>query len=250
MPLKHLTETLVIIALAIVTIVMAVLVHSAPPFPTGFVPLLLLFGAGLVYAAALSPMLRRNRADYPLRLLHLAPALISLLALVFGFVGRSFPAVKPAITAVSYGLFLPLVVLVFLLIAAFCLTVIRRRWPRLISLGVLLALFIPVAVLSQKSTWDEALGATVWGIAMPGRPVATNSSSSTTSSVLKNGETWSERLKNDLAKRRGDMPLRSSQSSSPSKLPSSGPEMPFIFLVVAGYCTVVHARAKKRMMEA
>lgn len=246
MPLKHFTETVVIVALALVTVLAAILVRTVPPFPAGFVPLLLLFGAGLVYAAALSPMLRRNRADYPLRVLHLAPAAIALFALIFGFLGRSVPALLGTIGFLSFGFFLPLIIVVFVLIALFCLSVLRRRWPRLISLGVILALFVPFAIVSERGTWDERFGATVWGIALPGHTVAVLTPDGPSGSgVLKDGETWGERLEKDLEKRKGDMPIRSSQSSDPSHLPKSGPEMPFIFLAVAGYCAVLQKRAQK-----
>jgi peptidoglycan/LPS O-acetylase OafA/YrhL len=246
MPLKHFTETLLIVVLAVATLVFAILVRTAPPFPTGFVPLLLLFGAGLVYAAAFSPMLRRNRADYSFRLLHLAPAAIALIGIVFGLLKTSFPSVAPMVKVLSWGFFLPFVILFFALVVIFCLSVIRRRWPRLTALGVLLLLFVPLAAVSESSDWDEALGATVWGIALPGHPVAVLQN--TGSGILKPGETWGERLESDLAKRKQEMPMRASQSSSPSHLPKAGPEMPFLFFVLAGYCVTLQVRAKRRAL--
>ena len=79
MPLKHLTETILVIVLAIVVCVTGMVLPSLPPLPQGVLPWAIVFLLTFAYPAALYPFLKRNRADYTFRLLHFLPTLLTLL---------------------------------------------------------------------------------------------------------------------------------------------------------------------------
>lgn len=251
MPLKHLTETVLVVALAVVILLMGVLVRSTPAFPAGFVPLLLLFGMGLLYAAALAPMLRRNRADYPFRLLHLVPAAMPIAVLLLAMLSRSYPGAMPLYSVLTWGFLLPMVALALVLLGWFCFGVLRRRGPRIAILAALLALFVPFAVLSERGTWNDELTAMIWGVRVSssGGMLAAKTAKSTSSqksSILAKGETWNDRLQADLAGRKSSMPSRVIENAPPPHLPTAGPEAPFLLAGLAMYSGVLHARARKR----
>ncbi len=248
MPLKHFTETLLIALLAAVTVVMAILTRVVPSFPAGFLPLVLLTVAGLLYVAVLYPLLKRDRADYPFRLLHFVPAGLPFLKLVGGALAQKIPALAPAAKIVGWGWMLLPVALFFLFVVWFCLSVIRRRVPRMAVLALLFVPFAAFAVMSERQpSWNKTLTAML----VPGQGssssvmIAQNSKSS----VLKNGETWGQRLEADLQKRKNDILIHSSssQSSRPTTLPHAGPGMDLLFFTVAGYAGTLHVRAKKRL---
>lgn len=250
MPLKHFTETLLIGLLAVVTVVMAILTRVVPSFPAGFLPLVLLTVAGLLYVAVLYPLLKRDRADYSFRVLHFVPAALPFLKLVGGALAQKIPALAPVAKVLGWGWMLLPVALFFLFVVWFCLSVIRRRVPRLAVLALLFVPFAALAVVSeQQPTWNKTLTAML----VPG-----NGSSSSVmiaqnnkSSVLKDGETWGERLEADLQKRRNNIVIRSSSSSSmPSTLPHAGPGMDLAFFVITGYMGTLHVRARRRAQNA
>ncbi len=246
MPLKHFTETLLIALLAVVTVVMAILTRAMPAFPVGFLPLVLLTVAGLLYVAVLYPLLKRDRADYPFRLLHFVPAALPFAKLVGGALALKAPFLLPAAKAIGWGWMLLPVALFFFLVVWFCLSVIRRRVPRL---GILALLFVPYAALAVMSESQPAWNKTLTAMLIPSKnPVIVAQEGGNRSSVLRNGETWGERLEKDLRDRKNNIVIRSSSSSSmPTQLPHAGPGMDLFFLTIAGYAGTLHVRAKKRL---
>src|SRR3989344_1550546 len=92
MPLKHLTETVLIVVLGIITIVTGILTDTLPLLPNGIIPWAILLGATLLYPLVLYPLLRSNRADYFFRALHFAPAFMVLLWLLIQVVALRDPS--------------------------------------------------------------------------------------------------------------------------------------------------------------
>lgn len=248
MPLKHFTETLLIALLAFVTVVMAILTRAVPSFPAGFLPLVLLTAAGLLYVGILYPLLKRDRADYPFRMLHFVPAALPFAKLIGGALARRFEFLAPAVKVLGWGWLLLPVALFFLFVIWFCLSVIRRRVPRL---GILALLFVPYAAFAVMSESQPSWNKTLTAMLTPSSasPVMVAQQGGTRSSVLRDGETWGQRLEADLQRRKNDIPVHasSSQSSRPTSLPHAGPGLDLLFLTMAGYAGTLHVRAKKRL---
>jgi len=163
MPLKHLTETVLVVLLALVTIAAGVASSVLPPIPEGFIPWAIVFVAALVYPAILYPILKGNRADYSFRALHFAPV-----ALALGWVSLQIVILKePRAQAVhdiyTWGFGVVPVATMFFLLAVFCLQVIRRRVPRITFMILLLAPFAVAAYVSETRThWDAQLASLLW----------------------------------------------------------------------------------------
>lgn len=163
MPLKHLTETVLVILLALLTIATGVVVPTFPAIPEGFFPWAGVFAVTLFYPAAIYPMLKRNRADYAFRGLHFAPAAIAIGWLLIQVAMLKEPRVEALLRVYTWGFAAPAVGLTFLLLAAFCLRVIRRRVPRIAFLTLFFAPFIVLAAVSEYSVhWDDRLASLLW----------------------------------------------------------------------------------------
>lgn len=243
MPLKHLTETILIVALAAVTVVMAILTRSVPAFPAGFLPLVFLTVAGLIYAAALYPLLKRDRADYPFRLLHFVPAALPFLKLIFSVIEMKMPYLADYGTFIGWGWLLLPVTAFFIAVVWFCLKVIRRRVPRLAFLAAIFVPFAALAVASEtQPAWNQTI-AKLWG---KNPPIVVVQNGGSRSSVLKQGQTWSQKLEEDLQNRRSSVATHSSVSSVPH-LPQAGPGLDLIVFTGVGYLGTLHLRAKKRL---
>src|SRR5438552_2256650 len=91
MPLKHSTETTLIVILAIVTMLTGVACAVLPPPTAQPIPWAILFVATIAYPLALEPFFRQRRADYAFRLLHLAPALMLILWLALTLLAPGRP---------------------------------------------------------------------------------------------------------------------------------------------------------------
>lgn len=289
MPLKHLTETVLVVLLAIVTIVTGVLVATLPPVPEGFFPWVGIFVATVLYPAVFYPLLRNNRADYAFRALHFAPVAIALGWLLLQVLVLKFPASASAERVYTWGWSVLPVAVVFVLLTAFCLQVIRRRVPRVAFLLFLLAPFVAVAYGSERYTqWDAELASFLWKqrgseIAMePGRsassPVAVSSrgEKNLSASSLPEEEEWRKKLRaleegkvhsvtasvqGTLAGVQAATGLSGGASgrygtkhvaiTPRTRLPKSGGEMEAMgLLVLAGFAATVHARARWRMQAA
>lgn len=289
MPLKHLTETVLVVLLAIVTIVTGVLVATLPPVPEGFFPWAGVFAATVLYPAVLYPLLRNNRADYAFRALHFAPVAIALGWLLLQVLVLKLPAAESGERIYTWGWSLLPVAIVFVLLAAFCLQVIRRRVPRVAILLFLLAPFVAVAYGSERYTqWDSQLAALLWKgrsgeIAMePGRSassplsVSSRGEKNLSASSLPEEEEWRKKLraleqgkvhsvtasvKGTLAGVQAVTGLSGGESSGRygtkhvattprTRLPKSGGEMEAMALAVfAAFAATVHARARWRLQE-
>ena len=258
MPLKHLTETLLIVLLCVVTMITGVLASALPSLPGGFLPFVILLGLAVAYALALYPTLRQNRADYEFRLLHLLPAFILLVWLIAQLLMLYVPAAASLSRFLTWGSFLAVIAIGFGLLAWFCVHVLRRWTTRLTLIGVFLLLFAGWSALSEVWYPDvtPVLTANVWkGEFWRNFGQGSQSSSSSSliathqqsSSILLPGQTWEDRLKEDHAK------SQASQSSvstpKPPHLSSAGPSFNLLVLLsVALYCAAVHQKTRRRLM--
>lgn len=265
MPLKHITETLLILILGAVLIVTGLLTGSLPALPQGMLPWAGLFVLTLAYPLGLYGLLRRHRADYWFRVLHFAPMLLTLLWMLIQLI--SYKA--PSFIGFTTGLIAAGVIVALGLLALFCLHVIRRRGKRVGSLAVLAVLFAMVSVHAGRTGWQREMGATLWtGLPtmLAGKPdTFTDDGKNLGPSSDPAEEAWRQKLRDMV---NGSSKPASGSSSSrtliakqesssskppvvqkPKRLPKSGPGIEVLGTVlVAGYCGVVHRRARKRMI--
>jgi hypothetical protein len=166
MPLKHLTETLLVAGLAVVLILTGIVVSSLPMLPGGLIPWAVAFGLTLLYPFSLYGLFRRNRADNLFRLLHFVPALLAGLWFIIQLLVLRSPALLWIYTAFVWGFSLLGVGLALLLLAGFCLHVIRRRVARLTVLGLALALFLLIGIAGETvgdAPVRTQLASVLWG---------------------------------------------------------------------------------------
>jgi len=164
MPLKHATETLFVFLLGLVIVLTGFFVANLPLLPEGIWAWSLLFVLTLIYPLALSPLFRRDRADYSFRLLHWVPMAMLLLWFALQSLALYVPSVEPVVRFYTWGWTFSGVLIGFVLVLSFCLHVIRRRVPRT---ALLLAAFVPFTALGVMSevgnnTWNEQITETLW----------------------------------------------------------------------------------------
>src|SRR3989338_4009325 len=78
MPLKHFTETFLVVLLGAVIALTGLLAATLPPLPEGALPWGVLFVLSIIYPLLLLPLFQRRRADNSFRLLHWFPAMLLL----------------------------------------------------------------------------------------------------------------------------------------------------------------------------
>jgi len=265
MPLKHFTETILVVVLGFLTILTGIAVAILPPLPAGLTPWLIVLALTLIYPLALYPMLRVNRADYEFRLLHFAPAFFALLWFLLQVVQLRFASLGVIQSIVSWGLSLPLVLVTFALLVWFCLHVIRRRIPRLTVLGLLLVPFLALSYSVEREGGQTLLGLVRWTEGMFAE-TGTGTGRSSSGSLIAIQENWgpsSSAAEAEWREKLRDLERASSApssvtvkppvvsqgsvSSKPAHLPSSGPE--WGALAIAGlsvYTGTLHRRARNR----
>lgn len=258
MPLKHLTETVLVVALGIVTIFTGILIDTLPLLPQGFIPWAIVFGAALLYPLVLYPLFRTNRADYFFRVLHFLPAALALLWIAIQLVALRFPAALIVHEWYTFGWTVVGVVIVFVLILWFCFEVLRRRTNRMMFLLLLLVPFIALGISSElfAPVLDQGLSAKLWqreffniagtgGSFFAGGPlVSSKPRSSIGANLSSSGANFSSSGANLSSSGAGYV------SSTPPVLPSSGPGMfaGIGLFLAAVYSGTVHRRAIKRSL--
>ena len=287
MPLKHFTETLLVVLLVLVTIATGVAISVLPPIPEGFVPWGIVFVAALIYPAIVYPLLKTNRADYTFRALHFAPVAIALGWLFLQIAMLKEPRAQVAEGIYTWGFGAAPVLFAIFLLAVFCLHVIRRRVPRITLIALLLVPFAALAYLSETRThWDTQLAALFWS-GSPGQ-IAVNpgGSSSSMLSVSSRGEknlstssvpeeeAWRQKLRSvEMGKVHSSVSVggtlegvnaalnltvpassgsvvgtRRIAKKPGSRLPKSGGETEAMgLLAFAGFAGTVHVRARRRV---
>ncbi len=163
MPLKHFTETILIVLLAVITVLTGVLVSTLPHIPDGFLPWVGVFLGAVIFPALVYPLLKNNRADYSFRALHFAPVTIALVWMFIEIALLKEPRLQSLYRIYTWGWTAPAVVVTFVLLMAFCLQVLRRRVPRILFLTLLLVPFLVVAYASENYThWNTQLASMLW----------------------------------------------------------------------------------------
>lgn len=286
MPLKHLTETVLIVFLGLAAIATGIAISVLPPIPEGFVSWAILLVATVVYPTILYPLLKGNRADYSFRALHFAPVAITL-----GWVLIQIAILKDTRTRVvhdvyTWGFGMMPVAVVFLLLAAFCLHVIRRRVPRIMFMALMLAPFAVVSYASERYMhWDLQLASLLWqdrpmqiARQSPESASLTLSASSRgeknlSASSVPEEEAWRQKLRNVEQEKvhsaisvagtiegvnvalNLSMPAESGSvvgarriaRKTRTRLPKSGGEIESVgLLFLAGFAGTLHARARRR----
>jgi len=286
MPLKYPTETTLILVLGLVTLLVGVLTDTLPLLPEGILPWGLVFGSALLYGLLLYPLLRRNRAEYAFRALHFLPAAIALLWFLIQVLALLFPEVLALHRYYTYGWTAVGVIASFLLLAWFCLRVLRRFSARILLLALVLIPFVSVGFFGERfADWDQKLAAflwqgTWWDVVGTGtfladlRPLRLAQQQEDEVNVLPSDsleeEVWRKRLRSlqrrreRLAKHREEGTQESALASLPElrkptktivqveipppRLPSSGFGVGTVaVMTLAGYCGVLHQRARNRV---
>ena len=276
MPLKHLTETFLIVLLALLTIATGVAVSTLPPIPEGFFPWAAVFAGTLLYPAAVYPMLKNNRADYAFRGLHFAPAAIAIGWLLLQVATLKVPRVEGISDLYTWGFSAAGVVLTFVLLAVFSLSVIRRRVPRVAALTILLVPFLALAAVNERTThWDDRIAALVWdqtpeliaqdnGTSSSALSLSSKGEKNLSASSVPEEEAWRAKLRAvEMDKNRSHSSVSSEVKTTTSltgvktaavligkktKLPKSGGETESLALFfVALLAGTVHARARNRI---
>ena len=163
MPLKHFTETFLIVVLGAVILLTGLLISSLPDLPNGALPWVILFVLSIGYPLSLHSMFQKRRADNFFRKLHWFPSIMLLVWLALqvsvltGVLSLAFVALY------TWAWTLPAIILGFIMIILFCLKVIRRRVPRLTFLAVLLIPFATLAFISERhGHFERGITAMLW----------------------------------------------------------------------------------------
>lgn len=260
MPLKHTTETLLIILLAAVLALTGFVMSILPPLGVSVVPWIVAFVASLLYPLSLYPLFKERRADYEFRMFHFAPAALLLIWMVLDLVSSAFPFAAFLLSWFTWGWALPFVFLLFLLLVWFCFKVLRQWIGRLIMIGLIFLPFLLLGVLSEQFQWSKNIGMSLWGSSATG--------SGAVIAEVQPGEDWREALRRASQGRSASSSassliaaVSSSSKSSvligstgsdgsassvapPPHLPHAGGELEAIaVLFVAAYCAVLQKRA-------
>jgi len=234
MPLKHATETVLVFVLALVIAIFGVLAATLPPLPQGGLPWVVLVAIAVLYPLSLTHLFKKNRADYAFRWLHWFPVLILLLWLIIEIVAKVYEPARMAQSYYQWGWTFGLVAIGILGIAIFCLRVIRRRLPRLL---LLLAVFVPFAVLAfageGNRNWNGVLASALWdaslwndiqqGISGTGSvEVAFDRKEPKNLSTSENlaEEAWRERLR-EFERRRQEIAQKANEEKPAEPVPTS-----------------------------
>ena len=267
MPLKHHTETALLVLLGCIVALTGMALSVLPALPLGFSYWCVLFILALAYPLLLRRSFRVNRADYEFRLLHWLPALMVLMWLLFAFLDSW----SHLFSILRLGLFslwsLPLVFFSILLIILFCLSVLRRSRQRITALVVLLIAFLFMGATSHYKGWNASitqklstdasfmvfmksqyhslLSILERRISGPFASIEDSHPSSSSDTTTESGGNSASFLSSTLVPKHDDNP---GIHSKPGHLAKSGPEIEIIFsLCLAAYCSVLHERAKKRI---
>lgn len=286
MPLRHSTETALLLALGVVIVLAGLLIATLPQLPEGIAPWAVLFAVAVAYPILLTPLFRARRADAPLRWMHWFPTAMLLAWFLIEVVALYVPRIAGLQSVYTTLWTLPAVALGMLILVLYCLNVIRRRVPRISVLMLTFVAFIAFGIASVRGKeWDKQIAATLWqgewwdilgtGSVLTGRNGTGSSLGEIAASADLAEERWRQKLRTSerrteretqrkseeksagvssstprslMAASTSSAPLWRSASSSPSALPSSGGAVEVLALtLVALYSGVLHDRARRRV---
>lgn len=163
MPLKHGTETRLVLLLGFMIALAGAAAAFLPPLSVSVIPWAIAFIVSIIYPLALYPLFKERRADYEFRALHFVPALMLLLWLSIDILAGLKPQWQAVQLWATWGWSVLIVLVAFVLLALFCLRVIRQRWPRMALLFAVLLPFLFISQLSERMRWDEQMAMVLWG---------------------------------------------------------------------------------------
>lgn len=203
MPLKHRTETLLVVILAAVMLLTGLILASLPALPMGIIPWCIVCVATCIYPLVLYPLFKTDRADYEFRTLHWVPTGLTVLWLLLQLLTKIWPSASVLSSAFTWAWALPITSVAVLALIVFCLKVLRQWSKRIALMGLL---YIPFACLAAWSAAganiEQQVGNLLWNNSIyhsihtyiakvSPMPVETNTSASsaaihTSSSILSN----------------------------------------------------------------
>jgi hypothetical protein len=281
MPLKHSTETLLVVILALAIVLAGVVCAILPPIATSILPWSAAFAVSIIYPLTLYPLFKERRADYEFRALHFVPALMLFVWLVLQLLVSVRPGFAFVLHWYTWGWTFVGVFAAFLLLIWFCMHVIRQWSGRLTFIIPLLGLFLIFAVVSQARSLPSRITEALFGGGSSSSIIAVaTSSSSITSVAVTSAKPSSEQeaawqMQQRVMQRRdlrlkalsgtvtvhsatdgaliamtGVPPIKNGSHTPPPHLPSSGAETEVFFVgVVALYCGLIHQRARMRFVD-
>jgi|CXWL01.1.fsa_nt_gi hypothetical protein len=283
MPLKHSTETLLVFFLGIAIVIAGFVCALLPPLVVTPIPWVVAFGVALAYPLSLYPLFKERRADYLFRGLHFTPALILLIWFLLQVLATYYPIVATVLPWYTWGWSTPVVIAGFLTLFWFCLRVIRQWTTRAGLLTLLLVPFVFLGMLGEKMQWPSEVASVLWNLPKQnstGAVIASVSSSASSKNLEKSLNETEEKYRAELrriarrqirvshlqlqpasvhgatygayiASQSGSLTsafISSKPKGNPPHLPSSGMGVEAIFLAMcAGYCAVLHERARQRV---
>lgn len=252
-----------------------------PAFPAGIAYWCVLFAVTVFYPLLLTRLLRSNRADYEFRILHWVPAAMAVLWLVLELLTYRFSVARTAQLGFFSFWSLPLVALGIVLTIVFAAHVIRRRNVRIPFLSILLVAFAATSVVSHTMGWNPALQATLFPetditriaqagytsisgflarVQLPGSARSNPSSGSGTANASSPMSVAASVASSTPGRHTVSSSLAHSSDATasiadataatkPRRLTKTGPEETAAILLatmLAGYCGVLHTRARSR----
>ena len=169
MPLRHSTETALLIILGLVIAVTGFLIATLPPLPGGILPWAVLMALSVAHPILLTPFFRARRADTPLRSMHWFPAAMLLVWFLIEAATLYLPILSSTQAVYTVLWTLPAVALGILTLVLYCLNVIRRRVPRISALLLTFIAFVALAfavliMYSRRAPQMIAFAATQEGV--------------------------------------------------------------------------------------
>ncbi|MCB9808378.1 hypothetical protein H6770_03935 [Candidatus Peribacteria bacterium] len=279
MPLKHFTETFLVVLLGAVLALTGLLTSTLPALPDGALPWATLFVLSVIYPLSLHSLFQKRRADNFFRNLHWLPSLMLLLWLLLQGLALGSSVTPETMQFYTWGFSLLPVLMGFVALVLFILKVIRRRIPRLTFLALIIVPFTALGIASaQGGHYEHELAALLWqgnfwkvddtGI-LAGLLDRNGSGKNLEPSEDPQEEEWRERIRQQeereqrIAEQKSsseksshirsssssaDSMMIGSVSSKPSKLPSSGFNWSIIIsLFIVVYAAALHDRTRKRV---
>lgn len=145
MPLKHSTETLLVIVLGVLLLVTGAILDVLPSLPEGTVLWGVAWALSVAYPLLLYPVLKERRADNSFRMLHFFPMGMLLLWLILEIASFYRPEVAFVNGLYTWGWSVLVVTIGFIALFGFSWHVLRQRNLRV---AILTVLFVPFALLA------------------------------------------------------------------------------------------------------
>ncbi|MBI3336524.1 hypothetical protein HYZ98_03085 [Candidatus Peregrinibacteria bacterium] len=149
MPLKHSTETLLIVVLGILFFITGAILDILPSLPEGTVLWGVAWAGSVAYPLLLYPVLKERRADYPFRVLHFVPMGMLLLWLILEIASFYRPEVTFAVLWYTWGWSAGVVTIGFAALIGFSWHVLRQRTLRVAVLTLLFISFVTLGAMGE-----------------------------------------------------------------------------------------------------